>query len=50
MINKEKVKKIVTNILRDIGVLIIMCAFLVLIGVITNVAMGIVINNYMIAH
>ena len=50
MINREKVKKIVTNIFRDIGVLIIMCAFLILIGVITNVAMGIAINNYMIAH
>lgn len=50
MINRKKIKKIATNILRDIGVLIIMCAFLVFIGIITNVAMGIVINNYMIAH
>lgn len=50
MINKKKVKRIVINILKDIGVLIIMCAFLILIGVITNVAMGIAINNYMIAH
>lgn len=46
---KRGIKKICVNILKDLGAIFIYILFLLAIGVITNIAIGITINEYIIA-
>ena len=46
---KTKIKKICFGILKDLGVLAIFLLFILAIGIATNIAMGITINEYIIA-
>lgn len=46
---RKSVKKILLGVLRDIAILCIMILFLLVIGIVTNIAMGITINEYMMA-
>lgn len=45
---RKSVKKILLSVLKDIAILCIMILFLLVIGIVTNVAMGITINEYML--
>lgn len=49
MFVKSKVKKLCIGILKDLGILLVLIIFLLSIGIVTNIAMGITINEYMIA-
>lgn len=46
---RKSVKKILLGVLKDIAILCIMILFLLVIGIVTNIAMGITINEYMMA-
>ena len=46
---RKSVKKILLGVLRDVAILCIMILFLLVIGIVTNIAMGITINEYMMA-
>lgn len=46
---KKSVKRFFLGVLRDVAILCVMILFLLAIGTITNIAMGITINEYMLA-
>ena len=46
---KRGIKRFFISVLRDITILCIMILFLLAIGIVTNIAMGITINEYMMA-
>jgi len=45
----KKIKKICIGILKDIAFLCLVILFILAIGVVTNIAMGVTINEYMMA-
>lgn len=45
---KSKVRKLCISILKDLGVFLVFILFLLAIGIVTNIAMGITINEYML--
>lgn len=45
----KKIKKICLSILKDIAFLCLVILFILAIGVVTNIAMGVTINEYMMA-
>ena len=45
---KKSVKRFFLNVLRDVAILCVMILFLLAIGIVTNIAMGITINEYML--
>ena len=49
MLVKSKVKKLCIGVLKDLGILLVFIIFLLAIGIATNIAMRITINEYMIA-
>lgn len=46
---RKRAKRFLLGILRDVAILCIMILFLLVIGIVTNIAMGITINEYMMA-
>ena len=46
---KKSVKRFFLSVLRDVAILCVMILFLLAIGIVTNIAMGITINEYMMA-
>lgn len=46
---KRGIKRFFISVLRDIAILCIMILFLLVIGIVTNITMGITINEYMMA-
>ena len=45
---RKRAKRFLLGILRDVAILCIMILFLLAIGIVTNIAMGITINEYML--
>ena len=45
---KKSVKRFFLSVLRDVAILCVMILFLLAIGIVTNIAMGITINEYML--
>ena len=45
---KKSVKRFFLSVLRGVAILCIMILFLLAIGIVTNIAMGITINEYML--
>lgn len=46
---RKSMKKFLISVLRDVAILCVMILFLLAIGTVTNIAMGITINEYMLA-
>lgn len=45
---KKSVKRFFLSVLRGLSILCVMILFLLAIGIVTNIAMGITINEYML--
>ena len=45
---KRTLRKLCISILKDLGVFLVFILFLLVIGIATNIAMGITINEYML--
>lgn len=46
---KKSLKRICKNILKDLGIVLVIAVFLLTVGIITNMAMDATITSYMLA-